>query len=96
MNRLVPYLPEAAIAIALTSKDVKPENPEGRSSGPPLAEEQTGKRQVVVVAREAMGRTRPFVVSRESEAVPLIHRDVASGSIIHADESCLGAPARFL
>jgi hypothetical protein len=34
-----------------------------------------------------MGRTRPFVVSRESEAVPLIRQHVASGSIIHADES---------
>src|SRR5438046_2684994 len=52
-----------------------------------LADEQTGKRQVVVVAREVMGRTMPFIVPRESDAVPLIRRHVASGSIVHADES---------
>jgi ribosomal protein L37AE/L43A len=52
-----------------------------------LAEEQTGKRQVVVVAREILGRTLPFVVPRESDAVPLIRKRVASGTIIHADES---------
>jgi hypothetical protein len=50
-------------------------------------EEQTGKRQVVVVAREVMGRTLPFVVPRESAAVPLIRQHVASGTTVHADES---------
>jgi hypothetical protein len=54
-----------------------------RTAGSP--EEQTGKRQVVVVAREVMGRARPFIVSRESEAVPLIRKHVASGTIIHAE-----------
>src|SRR5437764_5188834 len=44
-----------------------------------LAEEQTGKRQVVVVAREIGGRTVPFVVPRESAAVALIRARVASG-----------------
>src|SRR5438270_426044 len=52
-----------------------------------LAEEQTGKRQVVVVAREIMGRTLPFIVARESDAVALIRQHVASGTIVHADES---------
>src|SRR5216683_8282549 len=52
-----------------------------------LAEEQTGKRQVVVVAREVRGRTLPFIVPRESDAVPLMRKNVASGTIIHADES---------
>ncbi|HXC14764.1 MAG TPA: IS1595 family transposase [Stellaceae bacterium] len=51
------------------------------------AEEQTGKRQVVVVARESLGRTLPFIVARESAAVPLIRQHVASGTIVHADES---------
>jgi hypothetical protein len=50
-------------------------------------EEQTGKRQVVVVAREILGRTLPFVVPRESAAIPLIRHNVASGTTIHADES---------
>jgi transposase-like protein len=42
-----------------------------------LAEEQTGKRQVVVVAREILGRTLPFIVPRESAAVALIRKHVA-------------------
>jgi transposase-like protein len=45
-------------------------------------------RQVVVVARErGLGRTIPWVVSRESEAVPMIRRAVASGTEVHADEA---------
>lgn len=44
-------------------------------------------RQVVVVARERMGRTLSWVVSRESDAVPMIRRNVASGTTVHADES---------
>ena len=53
------------------------------------AEEQTGKRQVVVVVRETMGRTLPFIVPRESAAIPMIRQHVASGTTVHADE--LGA-----
>jgi transposase-like protein len=52
-----------------------------------LAEQQSGKRQVVVVAREILGRTLPFIVPRESAAVPLIRKHVASGTIVHADEA---------
>jgi ribosomal protein L37AE/L43A len=65
----------------------KPANRKAERIDRRTADMQTGKRQVVVVAREVMGRTRPFVVARESEAVPLIRQHVASGSIIHADES---------
>src|SRR6266576_2067641 len=66
---------------------VKPENRKADRTDRRLAEEQTGKRQVVVVAREIMGRTVPFVVPRESAALPLIRRHVASGTIINADEA---------
>ena len=66
---------------------VKPANRKADRTDRRLAEEQTGKRQVVVVAREVMGRTLPFVVPRESAAVPLIRQHVASGTIVHADES---------
>src|SRR6266446_2169839 len=67
---------------------VKPENRKTDRIDRRLAEEQTGKRQVVVVAREIMGRTLPFIVPRESDAVPLIRKHVASGAaLIHADES---------
>ena len=62
----------------------KPENKKADRVDRRLAEEQTGKRQVVVVAREVLGRTLPFVVPQESAAVPLISRHVASGAIIHA------------
>jgi hypothetical protein len=51
------------------------------------AEAQTGKRQVVVVAREILGRTIPFVVPRESAALPHIRKHVTSGTIVHGDES---------
>jgi hypothetical protein len=49
--------------------------------------ETQAKRQVVVVAREVLGRTLPFIVPRESDAVPLIRQHVASGTTVHADES---------
>ena len=41
----------------------------------------------MVVAGELLGRTPPFIVPRESAAVALIRQHVASGTIIHADES---------
>ncbi|QEX25054.1 DDE transposase [Hypericibacter adhaerens] len=52
-----------------------------------LAEEQTGKRQVVVVIRERNGRALPFVFRKESDAIPTIRAKVASGTILFADES---------
>ena len=52
-----------------------------------LVEEQTGKRRSVVVARERGSRTLPFVVKRESAAVPIIRQRVARGTVIHADEA---------
>ena len=52
-----------------------------------LAENQTGKRRVVVVMRERGGRTLPFVVRSEDEAVPVIRRRVESGSTVYADEA---------
>lgn len=51
------------------------------------AEEQTGKRQVVVVMRERKGRTLPFVLSKESDAIPVVRQRVSLGSIVHADEA---------
>jgi transposase-like protein len=51
------------------------------------AEEQTGKRQVVVVIRERKGRTLPFVFRRESDAIPTIRDRVPLGTSVHGDES---------
>lgn len=66
---------------------VRPENEKADRKDRRLVEEQSGKRQVVVVARERGGRTLPFVVPRESDAVPMIRVSVAPGSIVHADEA---------
>jgi transposase-like protein len=45
-------------------------------------------RRVVVVARQrGLGQTIPWVVGRESDAVPLIRQSIASGTEVHADES---------
>jgi transposase-like protein len=65
----------------------KPENRKEDRKDRRLAEQQTGKRQSVVVARERGGRTLPFVVAKESDAVALIRERVKLGSIVHADEA---------
>ena len=52
-----------------------------------LAENRSGKRKVVVVMRERGGRTLPFVVRSEDEAVATIAKRVAPGSTVHADEA---------
>jgi transposase-like protein len=52
-----------------------------------LAENQSGKRQIVVVMRERGGRTLPFVFRSEDEAVPTIRARVATGTTIYADEA---------
>jgi len=68
---------------------VKQENEKADRKDRRLASEQTGKRQVVVVARERGegGHTLPFIVRQEADAVALIRERVAMGSIIHADEA---------
>ena len=52
-----------------------------------LAEEQTGKRQSVVVARERGGQTFTTVAASEAAAVPTIRQVVQPGTIVHADEA---------
>jgi transposase-like protein len=48
---------------------------------------QTGKRQVVIVARELDGETLTHVARTEAEGVPFVLATVAAGSIVHADEA---------
>ncbi len=50
-------------------------------------EQQTGKRQVVVVMRERRGRTLPFVVGKESQGAPIVRERVKPGTTVHADEA---------
>ena len=59
---------------------------------------QTGKRQVVVVARERNGETLTHVAKSEAEGVPFVLGTVAHGSTVHADEASHwdSLEARFL
>jgi len=67
---------------------VKQENVKADRKDRRLASQQTGKRQVVVVARErGEGKTLPFVVAKEADAVALLRERIAMGSIVHADEA---------
>jgi ribosomal protein L37AE/L43A len=66
---------------------VRPKNVAAERIDRRAAEEQTGKRKVVVVVRERKGRTLPFVFGKESDAIPTIRAIVPTGTTIHADES---------
>ncbi|HUO93062.1 MAG TPA: IS1595 family transposase [Rhizomicrobium sp.] len=66
---------------------VKPANYKEDRKDRRLAENQTGKRKVVVVMRERNGRTLTHVAKTEAQAVPVIMQRVATGSVIHADEA---------
>ncbi|MDP1700429.1 MAG: IS1595 family transposase [Aestuariivirga sp.] len=52
-----------------------------------LAENQTGKRRVVVAFRQRKGRTLPFVVRSEAEGVELAMQHVSRMATMHADEA---------
>jgi hypothetical protein len=69
---------------------VKPANRKADRVDRRLAEHQTGKRRCVVALRERGGRTLPFVVITEDQAVPLVRRVVEHGSTIYADEAAAG------
>lgn len=52
-----------------------------------LAMHQTGKRRVVVAARERKGRTLTAVFQREDEAMSFIRARVERGTMLHTDEA---------
>ena len=66
---------------------VRPENLAAERIDRRLAENQSGKRRVVVVMRERGGRTVPQVSSSEEAVVPTIRARIAQGTVVHADES---------
>jgi len=66
---------------------VRPENLKADRRDRRLAENQTGKRRVVVVIRERKGKALTFAFRSESESVETIEARVAPGSILHADEA---------
>lgn len=66
---------------------VRPENYKVDRRDRRLAENQTGKRRVVVVVRERKGKALTFAFRSEAESVATIEARVAPGSIVHADEA---------
>lgn len=52
-----------------------------------LAQNQSGKRRVVVVARKRKGRTLTTVTRSEAEGVEFVRAVVSPGSEVHADEA---------
>ena len=52
-----------------------------------LAQHQTGKRRVVVIARERNGKTLSFVFKAEGESLETLGKRIEVGSIVHADEA---------
>ena len=52
-----------------------------------LRQHQTGKHQVVVVARETKGRTLTTVAKTEAAGVAFARENIAAGSMVHADEA---------
>lgn len=66
---------------------VQQENKKADRKDRRLAEEQTGKRQSVVTARERGGRTLTTVVAKEADAIPFVRSVVQPGTTVHADEA---------
>ncbi|MGO8954132.1 MAG: IS1595 family transposase [Rhodomicrobium sp.] len=66
---------------------VRPENRKEDRIDRRLAENQTGKRRVVIVARERKGRTVTTVAKSEAAGVAFARKSIASGSTVHADEA---------
>jgi transposase-like protein len=66
---------------------VKPANHKENRRDRRLAENQSGKRRVVIVARERHGKTITFVSNTEGASVPALHDRIAAGSTVYADEA---------
>jgi transposase-like protein len=65
---------------------VKPANEKADRKDRRLLENRTGKRQCVVIMRERNGRSLPFIVAREGDAVPIVRDRVGTLATIYADE----------
>lgn len=65
---------------------VKPENRKEDRKDRRLVANRSGKRQCVVIMRERKGRSLPFVVANEGDAVPFVRDHVGNLATIHADE----------
>jgi transposase-like protein len=66
---------------------VRPENLGAERIDRRLAENQSGRRPVVVAMRERGGRTLAQVFPAEADALAAIRLRIAKGTVVHADES---------
>jgi len=66
---------------------VKPANRKADRLDRRFAENQSGKRKVVVIVRERGGKSVPAVFNTESQATSFIRARVAKGTVVHADEA---------
>jgi hypothetical protein len=66
---------------------IRPENLAAERIDRQLAENQLGKRQVVVAMRERGGRTLAQVFAAKTDALAAIRLRIAKGTVVHADES---------
>jgi transposase-like protein len=78
---------EAAVDGAYFGGYVKPANRKVDRIDRRLAMHRTGKRQVVIVARELNGETRTHIAKSEAEGVAFVMSTVAPGVTVHADEA---------
>lgn len=78
---------EAAVDGAYFGGYVKPANRRENRVDRRRKVYQTGKRQVVVVARELNGETLTHVAKSEAEGVPFVMAKVCVGVVVHADEA---------
>lgn len=65
---------------------VKPENRKEDRRDRRLLENRSGKRKCVVIMRERGGKSLPFIVANEGDAVPHVRDHVGTLATIHADE----------
>jgi transposase-like protein len=65
---------------------VKPANEKADRKDLRLTANRSGKRQCVVIMRERGGKSLPFVVRAEGDAVPLVRDHVGTLATIYADE----------
>lgn len=66
---------------------VKPANHKENRRDRRLAQNQTGKRRVVVIARQRKGRTITTVTRSEAEGVDFVKAVVSANAEVHADEA---------
>jgi transposase-like protein len=78
---------EVAVDGAYFGGHIRPANHVDNRVDRRLSKHQTGKRRVVVIAREKGGKTLPFVFRTESESLETLGKVIDVGSTVHADEA---------